>query len=137
MMEHMDTGKKIDGPEHRKAKRVYASFVEYCRAEDTSSKTYQAFVENVSALGVCMFVNEAITVGTVLSLTIFLLDGSAPITVQGKAVWARPSVFVTSKEKLHFDVGVEFTDISEEDRDRLMKYTLKYAHEIPPPEKRI
>ncbi|MDD5573720.1 MAG: PilZ domain-containing protein [Candidatus Omnitrophica bacterium] len=133
----MDSDVKKDGSERRRAKRVYASFVEYCRAEALSSQKYQAFAENISATGICIFVNELIEAGSLLLITIYLLDGSTPIETKGRVAWTRPSVFVTSKDKKHFDLGIEFVDISEEDRERLLHYTVRYAHEIPPSEKAV
>ncbi len=124
-----------DGIERRRAKRVYASFVEYCRAEDASSQRYQAFAENISATGIRIFVNERIEADTLLLITVYLLDGSTPIEVKGKVVWVRPSIFVMAKDRQHFDIGVDFVEISDDDRERLVYYSSKYSHEIPPSEK--
>jgi len=128
----MDTVPKKDGSERRRARRVYASFVEYCRTEGAPEQKYQAFAENVSATGICIFVNEEIKPNIILSITVFLLDGSNPIEVKGRVVWVRPSVFVMAKDRQHYDVGVDFVEISDEDRERLLYYTSKYSHEIPP-----
>lgn len=133
----MDTTGKKDESERRGARRIYASFVEYCRVESDFSQRYQAFTENISATGICIFTNEEIEVNSLLFIRIYLLDGSNPIETKGRVAWSRPSVFVTTKEKKHFDIGIAFVEITDEDRERLFYYTSKYSHEIPPPEKTI
>jgi Tfp pilus assembly protein PilZ len=131
----METKEKGDSAERRKAKRTYASFVEYCRAEDVSSKKFQAFTENISTTGICIFINEDIELNSFLYITVYLLDGSAPIETKGKIAWIRPSTFLNIEGKKHFDAGIEFVEITKEDRDRLIYYTSKYGYEIPPSKK--
>lgn len=123
---------KNDATERRKTYRVYASFVEYCRAEDESAKKLQAFTENVSISGICILVNEEIKVGSILSITIYLLDGSNPIETKGIVVWTRPSTFLNVTDSKHCDAGIKFVEISKDDQDRLYRYATKYANERPP-----
>jgi hypothetical protein len=125
----METNEKDDGRERRKARRIYASFVEYCRVEDQSSKKFQAFTENISTSGICIFSNEEIKTDSLLFITIYLLDGSSPIEAKGKVAWTQLSAFLNIKDKKHFDVGIEFVEIAQEDRDRLLHYATRYAHE--------
>ena len=119
----METKKNDAGRERRRAKRVYASFVEYCRVEDQSSKKLQAFTENISATGICIFLTEEIKADSFLLITIYLLDGSAPIETKGKVKWVQPSHFLNLINKQHFDAGIEFVEIAEEDRERLLHYS--------------
>lgn len=117
----------------RRADRVYASFVEYCRVEDEHSVKAQAFTENISTSGICILLNEDIKVGNFLLITIYLLDGSNPIETKGEVVWVRPSVFLNLKDSKHLDAGINFVEITKEDRDRLLHYSTKYANEKPDP----
>lgn len=128
----MENKDKANPAERRKAKRTYASFVEYCRAEDASSKKFQAFTENISATGICIFINEEIESNSLLLVTIYLLDGSTPIETKGKIAWIRPSSFLNMQDRKHFDAGIEFVEITEEDRKRLVHYTSKYPEEKTP-----
>ncbi len=131
----METKEKSNSAERRRAKRTYASFIEYCRAEDACSKKLQAFTENISATGICIFINEEIEANSLLLITIYLLDGSAPIETKGKVAWIRPSSFLATQDRKHFDAGIEFVEIAEKDRNRLVDYTSKYNEEIPPSKK--
>ncbi|HAJ57505.1 MAG TPA: hypothetical protein DCL35_07030 [Candidatus Omnitrophica bacterium] len=117
--------------ERRRAKRTYSSFVEYCRVEDASSKKIQAFTENISTTGICIFINENIAINSFLLITIYLLDGSTPIETKGRVAWTRPSDFLNIQGKNHFDAGIEFVEIGEEDRARLKYYTAKYGAIMP------
>jgi c-di-GMP-binding flagellar brake protein YcgR len=126
---------KIKPQERRRAHRVYASFIEYCRVENEDSKKIQAFVENVSASGICILVNEEIEPGCFLSITIYLLDESAPIETKAKVAWIRPSTFLNLKDSKHYDAGIVFVEMAKENKDRLSSYTVKYANEKPPSEK--
>ena len=133
----MENTKKDEGRDRRRAKRVFASFVEYCRVEDEALKRFQAFTENISATGICIFVNEAIEAGAYLSITVYLLDGTNPIETRGKVMWWRPSVFLSSGERKHYDIGVEFVGLPKEDQDRLTQYAAKYPSEETSPEKKF
>lgn len=129
---HMEPKNKAESPERRRAKRTYASFIEYCRAEDECSKKLQAFTENISSTGICIFINEEIKSNSLLFITIYLLDGSTPIEAKGKIAWIRPSSFLNMQDRKHFDAGIEFVEITEEDRKRLVRYTDKYPEEKTP-----
>jgi Tfp pilus assembly protein PilZ len=117
----------------RKADRVYASFVEYCRVEDERSIKIQAFTENISVSGICILLNEDIKAGSFLFITIYLLDGSPVIETKGEVVWVRPSIFLNVKDSKHYDAGINFVEITKEDQDRLSRYSTKYANEKPAP----
>lgn len=122
---------KNDKTNRRRANRVYASFVEYCRVEDEHSKKAQAFTENISTSGICILLNEEIKTGSFLFITIYLLDGSHTIETKGKVMWMRPSTFLNVKDSKHYDVGINFVEITDEDRDRLSRYSTRYANEKP------
>jgi len=124
---------KEDKTNRRKNNRVYASFVEYCRVEDELSKKVQAFTENISSSGICILLNEEIKAGTFLFITIYLLDGSLTIETKGKVMWTRPSTFLNVKDSKHYDVGINFVEITKEDQNRLSNYSTKYANEKPAP----
>ena len=127
----MDTKKEESGRERRSAQRVYASFVEYCRVEDESSRKFQAFTENISAVGICILVNEEIKKDSLLLITIYLLEGKDPIETKGRVVWIRPSTFLNVQDRKHFDIGIEFVEMAPENRDRLLRYVARYSHEAP------
>lgn len=127
----MGTDKKEDGIERRRARRVYASFVEYCLLEDEAKIKRQAQAENISTAGICIYVTEEVKVNALLLLTVYLLDGSNPIESKGKVVWARPSTYLNTDKK-HFDIGVEFVEISPEDLNRIVHYAAKNTRKVPP-----
>lgn len=128
----METQKNTpSGSERRKAKRFYASFVEYCHVGVGCSQKIQAFAENISSTGVCILTNEEIQAQETLLISIYLLDGTKPIEAKGKVAWKRPSSFLSDMpDKKHFDVGIEFIDVNKEDQNKLISYTKAYPNEI-------
>ncbi len=116
--------------ESRRAKRGPASFVEYCHVEGEDLKKIQAFTENISTVGICIFLNEKIEEGSLLSITIYLLDGSEPIEAKGRVKWMRLSHFLNVKDKQHFDAGIEFVEIADEDRSKLLYYSSRAKDEF-------
>jgi Tfp pilus assembly protein PilZ len=121
------------GRERRKAKRFYASFVEYCHINIDSSQKVQAFAENISSTGICILANEEIQAKETLLVSIYLLDGTKPIEAKGRVAWMRPSIFLNDiPDKKHFDVGIEFVDVSQEDQNKLVSYTQAYPNEVTP-----
>ncbi len=120
-------GDKDTRTERRKYKRVYAAFVEYsCIGEDTL-KEIASFTEDVSAGGICILASEEKEKDTLLSLKIYLPDRKDPIEAKGKVVWTRPSSFLKTKEKKHYDLGIEFVEIDEEDRKSILKYASRHS----------
>ena len=76
--------------------------------------------------GIRLFLAEPLEVGTFLELEILLLDEPQPIRCQGKIVWIEEfSIYQGTQEgKKESEVGVEFSDISFGDRDRIIKYVI-------------
>ena len=119
------------GDERRRAKRVYASFVEYCHIGIGSSPKIQAFAENISSTGICILVNEEIQADEILMISIYLLDGTKAIETKGRVAWVRPSSFLSDlPDKKHFDIGIQFMDIAEDDQNKLVAYTKAHPNEI-------
>ena len=115
---------KYDGQERRKYPRIPGAFVEYCPTGEISSRR-TSFTEDISPAGIRILVDEEVKINTVLSLKIFLPASKEGIEAEGRVVWARSSSFLTVEKKKHYDVGVEFTKIDENDRRRIWEYIVK------------
>ena len=126
----MEVGRdKYIEKEKRKHVRVYTTFAEYHSVEGITSEETPSFVENISANGICILVSENIKTDTILFLKIFLPDGGHPIAVEGKVLWTNVSSFLVTEERKHYDVGIEFIKIDEEDRERIREYSSKCTKE--------
>lgn len=73
--------------------------------------------ENVGLGGVCVILDRGLDIFAPVDLEIRLDDGRPPILAQGTIVWVVRRRQV--REAPHFDTGVEFSDLSAQDKARL------------------
>ena len=116
---------KYSGAERRKYARLRASIVEYCPIERSTVRE-MTFTENLGGGGICFLASERLQEGTLLSLKIYLSNMSQPISAKGKVAWIQNSSFLDSRKSQNYDLGVEFIEIDEEDRKKILDYTIKY-----------
>lgn len=87
--------------------------------------------ENIGAGGICVVVDKEFSMYDKVSLEIFLDDKSAPISCAGTVVWVvkgHPAGQSGQPGPFKYDVGVEFTGLSTEDKKRvadLVEYILQ------------
>lgn len=73
--------------------------------------------ENIGLGGICVLLEKSFDIFSTVDLEISLDDGKAPVRVQGTVVWVVRRRDV--KKGPTFDTGVEFADLSTEDKARL------------------
>ncbi|MEW6008920.1 MAG: PilZ domain-containing protein [Candidatus Omnitrophota bacterium] len=93
--------------------------VEYQVLDSTQDKI-KSFTKNVSQGGICLFLNSFLDKGTLLDLKLFMPDKKEPILATGKIAWVEKFEVGDSKEEI--EGGIEFINISDEDRRRIAKY---------------
>ena len=80
-------------------------------------KEISSVTENVGLGGVCLFLEKESDIFSPVELEIFLEPGIPPIKVQGTVVWVvRRREF---RKGASFDTGIEFSNLSPVDRNRL------------------
>jgi len=84
------------------------------------SKDILCFARNISCSGVLFHVEENVELGTELDMQINFPPHPEPIKVKAKVVRVKPL-----KKVGGFDVGVEFIEIDEKDRDVISKAVLQ------------
>jgi c-di-GMP-binding flagellar brake protein YcgR len=77
--------------------------------------------ENIGAGGICVSLEKEFKLFEDVAMEIFLGDQGEPISCKGTIVWVVKRHPTTSEEKAQYDTGVEFRDISEEDRQRVSR----------------
>lgn len=110
--------------ERRKEPRAYIIFVDYFSGEAPSLKI-PTFAKNISSNGICILLVEDVKINTTLFLTIHLLDGEKPVEVKGTVRWTKPSSFLSSKDKNHFEAGLEYMDINNADQARILASAMR------------
>ncbi|MFA5271561.1 MAG: PilZ domain-containing protein [Candidatus Omnitrophota bacterium] len=81
-------------------------------------------MKNISAAGICIVADEDLQLGTVLSLSVYLPDNDAPIYTKGRVVW-KSEFKIGYGSKSSYDIGVEFLEIDEEDKQKIFQYVSK------------
>lgn len=80
--------------------------------------------KNLSAGGLCITIYDDIGVGSRLTLKIYLPGESSPVVVIGKIVW-KDEFIISSDPQKRFEVGVEFVNIDDADRDKIYQYVFQ------------
>ncbi|MBL7130434.1 MAG: PilZ domain-containing protein [Candidatus Omnitrophica bacterium] len=112
--------------DRRKFVRLNAAVeVDYIVLDSESQQREHTATKNISAGGICLIAHEQLRAGDILSLTFSLPNNESPIIVKGKVVWIKS--FKVASEKESYDVGIEFIDINEVNRERIDKYVFSLS----------
>lgn len=80
---------------------------------------FDTFTENIGAGGLCVILDKDPGIFSELSLELYLGNEDAPITCSGTVVWVVKRHPMNPSEPVKFDTGIEFTEISDENRAQL------------------
>jgi len=116
---------KYGGPERRRYPRLPGTLVEYFPIGEIAAKK-TSFTENISPVGVRLLVDEEIKINALLSLKIYLPGSKDAIEAKGRIVWTRLSSFLSRGKRKHYDLGMEFVEIDESDREKIWQYVAKH-----------
>lgn len=88
-------------------------------ADNASRQSY--FTKNLGAGGACLVINQPLDKETKVLLEINIQDAEPIISAKGKVVWSQK--ITPDKEKdQRYEVGIEFTEIKPEERQRIHNY---------------
>ena len=114
------------GQDRRRFPRLRACIVEYAPV-GKSLPQEMCFSENISAGGICIFISDDLNVDALLALKIFLPYNDGPLKAKGRIIWRKESSFMGKRGVENYDIGIEFTEIDEEDRKSIAAYIRKYS----------
>ena len=119
----MNREQQYGGPERRRFPRIRGAVVEYVPLGE-AAKEDVSFTKDVSKDGVCILIGEGIEIGTILCLKIYLPNSPDPIEAKGQVVWKEASSYLNAKtsKRVYYDVGMEFVDIDQKNKERLYRY---------------
>ena len=109
-----------DGIDQRKFPRAKHRCLLRIAKEGEEGKI-ETFTENIGAGGICVVVSRAFEIFDNVALELELDDGKAPIACKGSIVWVVRCHPAKEEEALAFDTGVEFVNITAEDRSRILR----------------
>lgn len=81
--------------------------------------------KNIAAGGICLIVFEKVVLGDILFLEL-TLPTKQTIVCRGRVVWVRDLGILGKEAQRKFDVGIEFVDISSEDRETIKKFVFSF-----------
>lgn len=87
--------------------------------EDDKNSTILTHTDNVGVGGVCVILKQDLKMFSPVELELDLLDLGDHIRCNGKVVWNIRHQNEDGKKPNFYDIGIEFTDISTQDRARL------------------
>ena len=79
------------------------------------------FTENIGAGGICVVLDKDFGLFEPVTLEIFLEDGEDPVYCDGTIVWVVKRHPVNQTERVKYDTGIEFSEISDSSRERVAK----------------
>ncbi len=110
------------GLNRRKFPRVkYPCLVTVWYESEGKQETFLTHTENVGIGGVCVICHKRLKMFSPVDMEIDLMDMDAHIRSKGKAMWVVQRKDPGQHKPMVFDVGVEFLDLKEEDKERIAK----------------
>ena len=110
-----------NGIDRRKFPRVHYKCL-ICLTKRGSAKTISTHTENIGAGGICVILTEDLGLFQGVNLELELKNGiSTNINCSGTVVWVVKKRDIKAKDNLKYDTGIEFVDIDEDGRDRIIK----------------
>lgn len=91
----------------------------------TRFKDETAETKNISAGGIAIILLNKVEIGDKLNLKFYLPETNIAIKTTGKVVWTQEFTIGTLDTSTAYDVGVEFIDINEDDRNKINQYMIK------------
>lgn len=109
--------------ERREARRVSSIIVECYSIVNPQIKEF-SFARNISTKGFSFLSFIPFKEEDVISYKLYLSNDKEFMEGKGKIVWRKISDFLSSATNKLYEFGVEFVDISDDDRDKIYKYVL-------------
>ncbi len=80
---------------------------------------FHSSTENISIGGVCVILEKELLRNTPVELELVLPDDLPAVRCSGKVRWSAKRNEYISKKSSQFDTGIEFIEISDQDRSRI------------------
>lgn len=107
------------GTDRRKFPRVMYPCMVKVISSDGSHEPVLTHTENVGLGGICVTLKNGIKLFTPVEMEVDLLDISEHIKPKGKVVWNVRRKAIEKIKPMFYDIGIEFTEVSKQDHDRL------------------
>ncbi len=97
--------------------------VTYTRLPDPDLRS--VVTRNVGAGGICFFAREALAPGTLVRAAMSLPARQQPVLFTARVIWSEAYEVIGKEERRRaVEVGVQFVDISPEDKEAVMRHVI-------------
>jgi len=110
-----------EGMDRTKFPRVMYPCMVKVRSSEGSQESTLTHTENIGMGGICVILKNEIKLFTCVDMEIDLLDIDEHIKPKGKVVWNVRRKSIENVKPMFYDIGIEFTEISKSDNERLRK----------------
>ncbi|MBI4343749.1 MAG: PilZ domain-containing protein [Candidatus Omnitrophica bacterium] len=119
--------------ERRQFARLDTRIEVTCRAV-TTAPPQRMVTKNVSAGGICIFVEQELAPGTHLEVSMTLPDRPKPVQFTGEVVWSEAYEIISkTHRKRAVEAGIKFIAIDPKALDALMQYVILAVKPRPKP----
>lgn len=80
-----------------------------------------AQTKDIGAGGICILADEPMKKGDILEINFLLPEVPPNVHAKGRVAWVKP-FSIAGDKNTRYDTGIEFTDITDEDRKRINRY---------------
>jgi len=108
-----------DGMNRRKFPRVMYPCLVIVRTDHDQQDVLLAHTENVGIGGLCVILRRELKLFSPVDIQLDLLDMGEHIKCNGKVVWVIRRKATESTKPMFYDVGIEFVDMADQDRQRI------------------
>ena len=90
----------------------------------TPEQVVDTCTENIGSGGICIILDDSFELFEDVALEIFI-DDEKPLICTGTVVWVVKKHPVGKVQKVSFDTGIEFLNISQEDKKKIVRLVEK------------
>ena len=106
-----------EGMNQRQFPRIKYRCIVTLKQKGKGPSTVSSITENVGLGGVCVLLQRGLDIFSPVNLELSLEDGKPPLKLQGTIVWVVRRRAI--KKVVSFDTGIEFLELSAEDKARI------------------
>lgn len=95
-----------------------------------SAPVIDTYTENIGSGGICIVLDNAFELFEDVALELFLDGEQKALTCTGTVVWVVKRHPKDKGQKVRFDIGIEFLNISQDDKKRIVKLVEKLLSSV-------
>ncbi len=109
-----------EGINQRKFPRInYKCLIKVSRED--AEEVIDTYTENIGGGGICVVLDKDFGLFTSVGIEVYIEEDKPPVKCSGSIVWVVKKHPVSELDAVTYDTGIEFSDLVEEDHNRIGK----------------